>query len=286
VGVAANENHRWNLLYPADDARKIQDDLAKRLFRQYDQVIQIPLVSDYGGIVRQIGGCLETKPTAEAIYTVLALLAGKDAKIERSQVLNCASEIRRAEPEDLIIFTYSGHGYNDNQGNYYIFPYDTGNVTDDRTSNNELSDDLVRHLISSDKLSAWMQDIDAGEIIVVLDACQSEALVGREFKPGPMGSRGLGQLAYDKRMSMIVASQADNQAIALGLLSHGLLTYALTVEGLEAIGTQKLTVREWFEKASEEVPKLYQEKVPEEIKQKHQIQKPAVFDFSRKSFDL
>jgi WD40 repeat protein len=285
VGVGANEDHRWNLLYPVNDARKMQDDLSKRLFKQYDQVIQIPLVSGYGGIVKQIGGCLETKPTAEAIYTVLALLAGKDTDAGRSQVVNCANDIRRAEPEDLVIFTYSGHGYNDNQGNYYIFPYDTGSATNDQ-ANSKLSDNLVGRLISSDKLSAWMQDIDAGEIIVILDACQSGALVGREFKPGPMGSRGLGQLAYDKQMSMIVATQADNQAVALGLLSHGLLTYALTVEGLEAIGTQKLRVREWFEKASERVPKLYEEKVPGNIKQKNQIQKPGVFDFSRKLFEL
>ena len=45
--------------------------------------------------------------------------------------------------------------------------------------------------ISSDELAEWLRDIDAGEIILIIDACQSAGIVGGSgFKPGPLGSRG------------------------------------------------------------------------------------------------
>jgi hypothetical protein len=39
---------------------------------------------------------------------------------------------------------------------------------------------------------------------IIIDACHSAAsFEGEGFKPGPMGSRGLGQLAYDKRIRIL-----------------------------------------------------------------------------------
>ena len=47
----------------------------------------------------------------------------------------------------------------------------------------------------------------------MLDSCFSAKRVeSNGFKPGPMGSRGLGQLAYDKRMRILAASQSDETA--------------------------------------------------------------------------
>lgn len=40
--------------------------------------------------------------------------------------------------------------------------------------------------------------IDAGQMVLVLDSCHSAAVSGPDFKPGPMGDRGFGQLSYDK----------------------------------------------------------------------------------------
>jgi hypothetical protein len=41
------------------------------------------------------------------------------------------------------------------------------------------------------------------------------------MKSGPMGCRGLGQLAYDKGMRILTASQADNMALEHDDLEHG-----------------------------------------------------------------
>lgn len=122
-------------------------------------------------------------------------------------------------------------------------------------------------------------------MLLILDACQSGAITGKEFKPRPMGSRGLGQLAYDKGMRMIVATQADNQALGSGPLAHGLLTYALTKEGLEE-NNQSLTFKLWLERAAERVPVLFDEKAPESVKKFGKPQQPSVFDFARNKSTL
>jgi hypothetical protein len=102
-------------------------------------------------------------------------------------------------------------------------------------------------------------------MILVIDACHSAAVVEQPwFKPGPMGSRGLGQLAYDKRMRVLAASQADDFAIEAGELRQGLLTYALTKDGLEAKEADfqpkdgKITLGEWLAYGAERVPQLHE----------------------------
>src|SRR4029453_6569388 len=84
--------------------------------------------------------------------------------------------------------------------------------------------------ISSDELAQWLEAIDAGQMVLVLDSCHSGAVSGPGFKPGPMGDRGFGQLSYDKGMLVLAATQAQNVdwgTLALGdrsLLTHALVT--------------------------------------------------------------
>lgn len=102
---------------------------------------------------------------------------------------------------------------------------------------------------------------------MIVDACHSSAAVQSDgFKPGPMGSRGLGQLAYDKRMKILSATQADNVALELGSLQQGLLSYALLQDGIklgkaDAGGTKdkKLTAKERLDYGVKGVPELYQD---------------------------
>jgi hypothetical protein len=121
--------------------------------------------------------------------------------------------------------------------------------------------------LSSDELSGWLREVDAGEMVMVVDSCHSAATVEAEgFKPGPMGSRGLGQLAYDKGMRILAASKSTQSAIERGGgIDEGLLSYALVHEGLE-LGLAdfrpkdgKILVSEWLEYGAQEVPQLYAE---------------------------
>ena len=128
--------------------------------------------------------------------------------------------------------------------------------------------ELQERWISSDVLSGWLRAVDAGEMVMIVDACHSEATVAAEgFKPGPMGSRGLGQLAYDKGMRILAASKSNEEAMELPRLKQGLLSYALVQNGLEdrqaagPDGKGEITMEGegWLQYGVDRVPTLYQE---------------------------
>lgn len=170
-------------------------------------------------------------------------------------------KLRPATPDDLVLILFSSHGYADRAGNFYLIPYDTGAGTE-----KVFTEAVRQHSISSDDLSAWLRDVDAGELVMIVDACHSTAAIeGRDFKPGPMGSRGLGQLSYDKGMRILTATQADNVALENKSIAQGLLSYSLTRDGLESQHAdfkpqdKKITLLEWLEYGEDRVPRLNEE---------------------------
>ena len=170
-------------------------------------------------------------------------------------------KLRPATPDDMVLILYSSHGYADRAGNFYLIPYDTGPGTE-----KVFSETVRQRSISSEELSSWLRDVDSGELVLIVDACHSTAAVeGRGFKPGPMGSRGLGQLSYDKGMRILTATQADNIALENKTIGQGLLTYALTRDGLHSRYAdfkpqdKTITLLEWLEYGEARVPKLNDE---------------------------
>jgi WD40 repeat protein/uncharacterized caspase-like protein len=262
IGINAYENSNWNLKYAANDARQIQRTLSEKLAqgKGYQEVVPISLISDYQTTNGQdvVSEKLATKAN---IHGILDLLAGKVIDPEILKSIRGADKLRKAGPDDLVIISFSSHGYADNQGNFYLVPYDVG-----PGSKREITADLLRHCISSEELSLWLRDVDAGEMVMIVDACHSAASVqGEGFKPGPMGSRGLGQLSYDKGIRILSSTQSDDVALETDFTQQGLLSYALTHDG---IGTGEadfkprdkvITLAEWLEYGVYRVPTLYVE---------------------------
>ena len=263
VGVNAYENEEWDLRFAANDARRLQQAVAARVREggEYEEVVTVPLISDYaseGGRKSSPRVLKETAATKRNFRAVLDLLAGRKVDEEVLREIPNASQLKRATPEDLVIVSFSSHGYADERGRFFLFASDTGKT-------GSLRDALAR-AISSDELGAWLRDVDAGELVLVVDACHSAASVqGEGFKPGPMGSRGLGQLSYDKGMRILTSTQADDVALESALVEQGLLTYALTHDGLEGARADfrpkdaRITVAEWLAYGVERVPALHAE---------------------------
>jgi uncharacterized caspase-like protein len=285
VGIDANENPDWNLLYAANDARNIQSTLSETLRQtgEYEEIVNIPLISDLEGR----NDAVNIQPTKSNFRTVIDLLAHGSVEPERLKEIpqQITAKLRRVGPEDFVLISFSGHGYADQrEGTFYLFPYDLG-----PGRGRDITPQLLRHTISSEELSLWLRDIDAGDLVMIIDACHSAAAVEREgFKPGPMGSRGLGQLSYDKGMRILAATQADNEAVGSGQLRHGLLMYALVHDGIklgkaDAMPEDRhITLSEWLRYARDRVPGLYTENV---AVNGNRIQQPALFDFARKRPD-
>src|SRR5438270_10834658 len=101
------------------------------------------------------------------------------------------------------------------------------------------------------------------------DACNSgQALEAEEKRRGPMNSKGLAQLAYEKGMYILTAAQSYQAALEAAQLGHGLLTYALAEAGLTkgeadppSSHDGQIVVREWFDYASERVPLMQLERI-------------------------
>ena len=198
--------------------------------------------------------------TKANIRAVLALLAG-NGEADRARIGSVlgsvAVELRRVRPDDLVIIAFSVHGYTDPRARFYLLPSDSG-------TENTITDAILPKFISSDELSDWLKNVDAGEMVMLIDACHSAASVPEGFKPGPMGDRGLGQLAYDKGMLILAATQADNVALESEKLGQGLLTYALVQDGLKAhkaAPNQRgpITIKTWLRYAQTRVPELYED---------------------------
>jgi hypothetical protein len=107
-----------------------------------------------------------------------------------------------------------------------------------------------------------------------------------------MNTRGLAQLAYEKGMYILTASQNVEEAFVSEKLKQSYLTYALIEDGLKIAAADtnldgELTLREWFDYAVNRVPKLREEtlqsKSLEEVTpavnavRKQELQTPRVF---------
>jgi len=175
--------------------------------------------------------------------------------------------LKRVEPEDAVIIYYAGHGTAQAQ-RFYLIPHDLG-YTGERTKLTEAGlKTILEHSISDLEIEAAVEGLDAGHLLLIIDACNSgQALEAEEKRRGPMNSKGLAQLAYEKGMYILTAAQSFQAALEAAQLGHGYLTYALVEEGLKTSVADTepkdgiLIAREWLDFATERVPQMQQEKM-------------------------
>lgn len=243
--------------------------------------------------------------TKANIREALARLAGADAVPGRLAGVPQAGQLARAGPDDLLVLSFSSHGYTAPDGSFYLLPSDSG------PDQGKIEAAALPRFISSEELSAWLGPIDAGQVAMIIDACHAGAVVEQTgFKPGPMGDRGLGQLAYDKGMLILAASQGDDVAMESAHLRQGLLTYVLARDGLAPVsstdpslradhdGDGQLTLAEWLRYGDQRTPGLYEDLRHGRLKIEYvgrdpdpgpdfykkalrRAQTPALFDFTR-----
>ena len=266
IGVNHYAAANCELKYSANDADKLSAVLVEKLKARNLLVEPIVLTARPG----QTGDLATKQNIADALKTIA----------------------QKATPDDVFILSFSGHGYSTPAGDFYILPSDI------RGDCHAVDDALLAGAISADTLAEWLRPIDAGEMTFILDSCFSaQSVQANDFKPGPMGSRGLGQLAYDKRIRILAASQSDETAGEYDSLHQGLLSYVLTEQGLVQQRADwkpkngEITLGEWLSYAADAVPR-FDPHAPAGTDARsayrkdaapiaHPPQVPAVFDFSK-----
>lgn len=254
IGVNAYSNEQYNLKYAVADAAAFGEE-ARRQQQQIANYSHIEVVSLTDDQAKKIN-----------ILKALRRLAGGDdgaASDEPTALRN----LKATEPEDAVFIFYAGHGTAQGQ-RFYLIPHDLG-YTGDRTDLDAAGlRAILEHSISDEELERAVEGIDADKLLMVIDACNSgQALEAEERRRGPMNSKGLAQLAYEKGMYILTAAQSYQAAQEVSQLGHGLLTYALVVEGLKAGAADnnppdgEIVVREWFDYATTRVPNMQLEKI-------------------------
>jgi WD40 repeat protein/uncharacterized caspase-like protein len=281
VGVNEYANTQYNLKYASADARSFADEMRGR----QNQV---------GGFERvEVIQLLDQEATKANILAAIKRLAGETS--QPSLKAGPLDVLKRAEPEDTVVIYFAGHGTAQAQ-RFYLIPHDLG-YTGERTKLTEQGlSTMLAHSISDVELEAAVEGLDAGHLLLIIDACNSgQALEAEEKRRGPMNSKGLAQLAYEKGMYILTAAQSFQAALEAAQLGHGYLTYALVEEGLKTpvADTQPkdgvVIAREWLNFATERVPQMQEEKMAQgrgiglagEITfvegEKRTVQRPRVF---------
>jgi WD40 repeat protein/uncharacterized caspase-like protein len=253
VGVNEYANPQYNLKYAVADARSFGDEMRRKQTQ----------IGDFERV--EVVELLDANATKENILSVIKRLAGQPGPPTLKAVP--ADGLKRVEPEDTVIIYYAGHGTAQAQ-RFYLIPHDLG-YTGERTKLSETGlNTILSHSISDVEIEAAVEGLDAGHLLLIIDACNSgQALEAEEKRRGPMNSKGLAQLAYEKGMYILTAAQSFQAALEAAQLGHGYLTYALVEEGLKtpvADAEPKdgvLIAREWLNFATERVPRMQEEKM-------------------------
>jgi WD40 repeat protein/uncharacterized caspase-like protein len=253
VGVNEYANTQYNLKYASADARSFADEMRRRQTQvgNFERVEVVQL--------------LDQDATKANIIAAIKRLAGETGP--PSLKAGPLDVLKRAEPEDTVVIYFAGHGTAQAQ-RFYLIPHDLG-YTGERTKLTEQGlSTMLAHSISDVELEVAVEDLDAGHLLLIIDACNSgQALEAEEKRRGPMNSKGLAQLAYEKGMYILTAAQSFQAALEAAQLGHGYLTYALVEEGLKTpvADTQPkdgiVIAREWLDFATERVPQMQEEKM-------------------------
>ncbi|HEV7486053.1 MAG TPA: caspase family protein [Thermoanaerobaculia bacterium] len=232
VGVNSYANHDFDLKYAVADAQDFSAEwpLQQAKLKAYAQT-QVTLLTD----------AQATKP---AILKFLGDLAMK------------------AKPEDAVVIYFAGHG-TAQSNRFYLIPHDLGYQGGRDAIDEAGLKTILEHSISDLELQDAIETIDAGQLLMVIDACNSgQALESEEKRRGPMNSKGLAQLAYEKGMYILTAAQSYQAAQEASRFGHGFLTFALVEEGEKqnkadnAPPDGQVVVREWFDYATLRVPQM------------------------------
>jgi WD40 repeat protein/Tfp pilus assembly protein PilF/uncharacterized caspase-like protein len=230
VGVNEYEDPKFNLRYAVADAQSFAAEIKARQ----------TTLNNYGSV---------------------EFIQLNDREATKAGILKSLSDLTtKAKPEDAVMVYFAGHG-TAQENRFYLVPHDLGSAESSLQT-------ILDHSISDEELGRVFEGMDAGQTALVIDACNSgQALESEEKRRGPMNSKGLAQLAYEKGMYVLTAAQSYQAAKEASRLGHGYLTYVLVEEGLKTgiADTDpkdgQVLLREWLKYATARVPQLEQQEL-------------------------
>jgi len=265
VGINTYANAEYSLKYAAADAQSFGEEVRRQQMR----------LSKFSRV--EVANLSDQDATKANILLALKILSGIDAGASRGSASPALQNLSRAQPEDAVIVYYAGHG-TAQQSRFYLIPHDLGYNGERGNLDEAGMQTILQHSISDQEIAQALEEVDAGQLLLVIDACNSgQALEAEEKRRGPMNSKGLAQLAYEKGMDILTAAQSYQAALEAAQLGHGYLTYALVEEGLKTNAADiapkdgQVEVREWIDYATGRVPQMQEMRIKELLAKRREL---------------
>ncbi|MGB8507107.1 MAG: caspase family protein [Pyrinomonadaceae bacterium] len=211
-----------------------------------------------------------TQQTKLQTFADTEIITLKDTNATKANILKALTDLKaKVKPEDALVIYFAGHGTaQDNR--FYLIPHDLGYEGGRDAIDDAGLKQILAHSLSDLELQDALEGVDAGQLLMVIDACNSgQVLESEEKRRGPMNSKGLAQLAYEKGMYILTAAQSYQAAQEASKFGHGFLTFALVEEGIKQSKADdepkdgSVLVREWFNYATQRVPQMQVELMKE-----------------------
>jgi len=277
VGVSKYANSNYNLRYSVADATEIAAQLKnhQERLRRYQPIEVISLLNE--------------NATKENILLALKLLAGTFNGALPQNTAPDLLKIKPAQPEDAVVFYFSGHG-TARGDRFYLIPHDLGYMGPRAELDKTGLATILSHSVSDVELEEVLKPLDVDQLLLVVDACNSgQVLQSTDERRGPMNTKGLAQLAYEKGMYVLTASQSDEVAFESAGLQHSYLAYALIEEGIKSGAADtdhdgQILLNEWFNYATDRVPRIRGQKqaggkqLEEVDDDEKRVQRPRLFN--------
>jgi uncharacterized caspase-like protein len=228
VGINKYQNSQYNLNYAQPDAKAFAEKISSQ---------------------------------GQRIFKAINIVERYDENGTKAKIVEGFKSIAaKAQPQDVFVFFYAGHGSLDEENKdkdgdspFYFVPTDVTKIYGDTKQ-------LTAKGISDVELKEYLTKIKSTKQIVLMDACHS----GGALKN--MSTRALGgdekaivQLARSSGVVWIASSGSKQFATEFEVLKHGVFTYAL-LEALDGKGNNnsdnKITVNELKFYMEERVPEL------------------------------
>ncbi len=203
---------------------------------------------------REVGGI-------DRAHVLLVNDAGEDRPDAATLARLIPEWLKKAGPDDTVVFSFSGHGYRDAAGNLYLAPTDFDPDRKDATG------------LDTKVLRQHLKECRAATKLIFLDACHSGAFGGAN----QADSTGLADLfgKLDGAVS-IVSSSGRQQSQELHKLKHGIFTYWL-VRGLR--GEANTTIDGVID--ADELYRFLNEKVPETARRELKVEQRPFRSFEQ-----
>ncbi|MDF2188358.1 caspase family protein [Paraflavitalea sp. CAU 1676] len=180
----------------------------------------------------------------------------KDADASKAGIASALEKVKQAaQPQDLFVFYYAGHGVVNDQKEFYLVPSD---VTQLYGNDNA----LAQNGLSAAVLQKFSKEIKAQKQLFILDACQSAgALDNIVAARGAAEEKAIAQLARSTGTHWLTASGSTQFAAEFAQLGHGSFTYCLleALTGKADNGDKKITVKELDAYLQTRVPEITQQ---------------------------